>query len=91
MTSSSSGSGFWPSLVVANGTRTYSTSPLRLDCILHSAHGDGPFLDPVRIVVTPEIEVGTTFITVHVVQAKIDIIKLLIAVPAVIKHRRVIT
>jgi|LakMenEpi03Aug12_release.lakeMendotaPanAssembly.Ray.scaffolds.fasta_scaffold1011019_1 hypothetical protein len=69
----------------------YSTSPLRLDCILHSARGNGPFLDPVRIVVTPEIEVGTTFITVHLVQAKIDIIKLLIAVHAVIKHHRVIT
>ncbi len=52
---------------------------------------NNPLLDPVRIIITPEIEVGTTLIIVHVVQETIDIIKLSIAVRAAIKHRHVLT
>jgi hypothetical protein len=52
---------------------------------------NNPLLDPVRIIITPEIEVGTTLIIVHVAQETIDIIKLSIAVHAAIKHRRVLT
>jgi hypothetical protein len=47
-------------------------------------------IDTVRIIVTPEIEVGTTLITVHVAQV-IDIIKLMITVHVATKHRRIST
>ena len=48
---------------------------------------NNPFIiDPVRTIITPESEVGTTLITVHVVQLEIGISKLLIPVPVTIKH-----
>jgi hypothetical protein len=52
---------------------------------------NNPLLDPVRIIITLEIEVGRTLIIVHVAQETIDIIKLLITVHAAIKHRRALT